>query len=178
MNKLIYSVSIWLCALLLALPSHAQYATTAPVRDGNISAGEYSNNTFTTADGGTWYMTWDANYLYVAKTGGNDAEPTIMYLDVDPTLPVTGGGVNNGNLVGPVDYGITPSLPFRADTRVFFRNDNGNRYISARRRVGTGSSPSAWDNDTQENLDYVFGLQSAVEYGCSGSSHELEHADG
>ncbi|RZK23684.1 MAG: T9SS type A sorting domain-containing protein [Hymenobacter sp.] len=153
MNKLIYSIGIWLFALLLALPSHAQYASTAPVRDGNISAGEYNNNSFTTANNGTWYMTWDANYLYIAKTGGQEAEPNYMYLDVDPTLPVTGGGLEKGNLTGNIDYGVTPVLPFRADVRVFFRIDNGNRYVEIRRRNGTGPN-ATWGNPIQTNLDF------------------------
>lgn len=158
MSKHFYPLIVWALALVAAQPSYAQYIPTPPVRDGIISDGEYGNtlagnvntNKFTTsndpnnpnnANGGTWYMTWDSNNLYVAKTGGTDGEPTIMYLDTDPTLPVTGGsgGDDKGNLDGVGDYGVTPALPFRADARIFLIGGDNNRSIQLQRRDGNGN---------------------------------------
>lgn len=107
----------------------AQFATTPPVQDGTINAGEYG------ANGGTWSMSWDDNKLYIAKTGGNYNEPVYVYLDIDPLVPVNGGGNNNGNLTGTTDFSTTPSLPMRADVRIYWtgnyieyklRDNNGN----------------------------------------------------
>lgn len=135
----------------MTLPSYAQYIATPPVQDGNITDAEYGNsfvgnqntNKFTSSNnnnaGGTWYMTWDDKNLYVAKTGGSDGEATIMYLDLDPTVPVTGGSNSKGNLDGVADYGVTSALPFRADVRVFFIGGNNNRAIQIQRRDGAGN---------------------------------------
>ena len=142
MKKHFYSLTALLVLLLQALSGHAQYATT--VQNGIISPGEYSGNVFTSSAGGTWYVTWDATNLYVAKTGGASFEPVIMYLDLDPTLPVTGGDNANGNVLGNNDYSVVPTLPFRADTRVFF-TDN---YIEVRRLTGGGG----WSDPIITNL--------------------------
>lgn len=142
MNKYSYYFTFWLFGLLLSLPSQAQYITPAPLQDGSVSDAEYGNTTvngfstnkFTSADGGVWYMTWDANYLYVAKTGGENYQPTILYFDVNPLLPVTGGGPAQGNLNGVEDYQVVPKLPFRGDARVYAENGN----IEVRRALDTG----------------------------------------
>jgi|GEM_PF-2013713 len=132
MKKNIYSVALVLGLLARATTSQAQYTTAA--QDGNISSGEYSNNAFTASNGGQWYATWDATNLYVAKTGGQSGEPVVLYLDLDPTLPVTGGDNSNGNTAGVTDFGVTPTLPFRADTRVYFTDS----YVEVRRLNGAG----------------------------------------
>lgn len=156
MNKLFYSLSIWTCALLLALPGHAQYATSQPVQDGIPNASEYNGNSFQTFNGGTWYMTWDANNLYIGKTGGTDYEPAIVYLDLDPKLPVNGGSDANGNKRGVDEVlkriaapntqsGVVPVLPFRADVRVYCGT---NGLISISRANGTGG----WGPESSANL--------------------------
>lgn len=132
MNKHVYSLATSLLLLLQTAPAWAQYTTASP--DGNISDSEYNGHKMTTATGGTWYMTWDATNLYLAKTGGTSYEPTTVYLDLDPTLPVTGGDNSNGTATGNSDYGVTPTLPFRADVRVFFTDS----YIEIRRRTLAG----------------------------------------
>jgi hypothetical protein len=152
MNKLFYSLSIW----TLALPGHAQYATTPPVQDGVPNASEYNNNSFKTSDGGTWYMTWDATNLYIGKTGGTMYEPAIVYLDLNPILPVNGGADQQGNLKGVnevlkrrslpgVQSGVVPLLPFRADVRVYCTTDGE---ISISRATGTGS----WGPESQSDI--------------------------
>lgn len=142
MNKHVYSLATAFLLLLQAVPSWAQYTTANP--DGDISDSEYNGHKMTTADNGTWYMTWDAANLYIAKTGGQDYEPSYVYLDLDPTLPVTGGDNSNGTTIGNNDYGVTPTLPVRADVRVFFTDT----YVEVRRRTELGG----WSDPIQTNL--------------------------
>lgn len=142
MKKHLYPFAVLLALLVQALTSHAQYATAQ--QDGNISAGEYSNNIFAAGNGGNWYLTWDATNLYVAKTGGQGFEPIIMYLDLDPNLPVTSGSNANGSVLGNNDYGVIPTLPFRADARVFFTENT----IEVRRLNGLGG----WSDPIQTDL--------------------------
>lgn len=165
MSKRLYSLLICALSLAATLPSYAQYIATPPVRDGNVSDAEYGNsvvngsntNKFTSSNnggnGGTWYMTWDADNLYVAKTGGSDGEASFLYLDLDPTLPVTGGatGDDRGNLNGSTDYGITPALPFRADVRVYVIGGNNNRVIQIQRRDGKGG----WVTSGSAGVNYA-----------------------
>jgi hypothetical protein len=156
MHKLLYSLGASAFALLLALPGHAQYASTPPVQDGVPNASEYNNNSFQTFNGGTWYMTWDANKLYIGKTGGTTEEPTIVYLDVNPTLPVNGGSDQQGSKLGVNEVlrratdpntqsGVVPRLPFRADVRVYCGT---NGQISVSRANGTGG----WGPESQANV--------------------------
>ncbi|HET9504680.1 MAG TPA: T9SS type A sorting domain-containing protein [Hymenobacter sp.] len=156
MNKLIYSLGAWAFALLLAQPAHAQYATTPPVQDGIPNASEYNNNVYRSFNGGTWYMTWDATNLYIGKTGGTSPEPTIVYLDLNPTLPVTGGSDQLGSLTGvnevfdrdnnpTVQSNVVPVLPFRADVRVYCTADGE---ISISRANGTGG----WGSEIRTNV--------------------------
>jgi hypothetical protein len=165
MNKLFYSLSIWTFALLLALPGHAQYATTPPTQDGIPNASEYNNNTFQTSNGstvgGTWYMTWDATNLYIGKTGGTTYEPALVYLDLNPTFPVNGGDARQGNLTGvnevlkrnpndpndptKTNSGVIARLPFRADVRVYCTT---NGEISISRANGSGG----WGPESRTNV--------------------------
>ncbi|MGI4863551.1 MAG: T9SS type A sorting domain-containing protein [Janthinobacterium lividum] len=160
MNKYSYFLSLWLFGLLLALPGRAQYISTPPQQDGQISDAEYgntvssngldSNKLITATDNGvnsTWYMTWDANNLYVAKTGGKTYEPNIMYFDLNPQLPVTGGSVADGSLTGNLDYGVTPKLPFRGDVRVYFTDG----YVEVRRFISDGVT-GYWSAPITTNL--------------------------
>ncbi len=70
---LLRKIIFFLLALFLfAAPGWAQWAT--PVIDGTITTGEYgSNNSLSNAGntGQTWYMTWDANNLYVGIVNAN-----------------------------------------------------------------------------------------------------------
>ncbi len=117
-------------AALHSRPAAAQFVTTPPVQDGTITAGEYGG-----ATSPPWSMAWDDTKLYIAKTGGAAAEPVYIYLDIDPLVPVNGGGNNNGSLTGTTDFSTTPSLPMRADVRIYWtgnyveyklRDNNGN----------------------------------------------------
>lgn len=164
MSKHFYTLIICALGLASALPSSAQYIATPPVQDGVITDAEYGNslvggtntNKFTTSNygssGGDWYMTWDANNLYVATTGGQSFEQTNLFLDLDPILPVTGGGNNNGNLTGNnADNGVTPALPFRADVQIVLSGDGNGRIMKVYRRNSSGG----WvQTPTQAGLNY------------------------
>ena len=59
----------------------AQWAT--PTIDGSIGNGEYgTNNQLNNAGntGQTWYMTWDANNLYVGIVNANIFEGRVLYV--------------------------------------------------------------------------------------------------
>jgi hypothetical protein len=97
---------------LAAIPAFAQYQT--PVVDGTVNVGEYAHAN------GNWSMTWDATYLYIAKTNiANTSFSVIVYLDTDPVSTPTAGTNANGNFQS---YGVDTvgdfKLPFRADARV------------------------------------------------------------
>ncbi|MBL0051707.1 MAG: hypothetical protein IPP29_09465 [Bacteroidetes bacterium] len=63
-----------------------------------------------------WYVTWDANFVYLSIQNANETEAAIVYFDVNPIIPINGGANANGNLNGLPGYdNLTPRLPFRAD---------------------------------------------------------------
>ena len=43
-----------------------------------------------------------------------------VYLDIDPIVPVNGGGSSSGNLSCTTDFSTTPGLPMRADVRIYW----------------------------------------------------------
>ncbi|HKR65406.1 MAG TPA: hypothetical protein VJZ00_16860, partial [Thermoanaerobaculia bacterium] len=104
------------CALFLlalAIPLAAQYQT--PEIDGIVNDGEYAHSS------GNWSMTWDATYLYIAKSNLADSlnNALIVYVDIDPQSTPTAGTNSNGNTTGVTDYSNTPDfLAFRADARI------------------------------------------------------------
>lgn len=117
-----------LLILLLSLsmgPLYAQFST--PTQNGVITAGEYGTHTNgqnQQADGGTiYYMAWDANNLYVAYAGTNYNEAAVLYLDIDPVIPVNGGTNANGSIQGYYTYERNHMMqPFRADFALYYKN--------------------------------------------------------
>ena len=66
---------------VVATAAFAQWAT--PTVDGFIANGEYgTNNQLNNAGntGQTWYMTWDANNLYVGIVNANLSEGAVIYI--------------------------------------------------------------------------------------------------
>jgi hypothetical protein len=114
------------CCLMAFTPFRA---LAIPVVDGVIGAGEYPSGA--DPDHGLWYADWTVSHFYVAKVGGGATEPIIMYMDVNPMLPVN---INNptfaGNLVGTTDFGVTGRLPFAGDLRIFWQVGYADVYIA------------------------------------------------
>lgn len=139
------SVAFALLVLFGALPAFAQYQT--PTVDGTVSAGEYAQSS------GDWSMTWDATYLYVAKTNVTAGNGIVLYFDLDPRPTPAAGTDANGNLLGhpePWSTALTtfaPVLPFRADARSRTGASSGD----LRTRDGAG----AWSNITTSSSDVM-----------------------
>lgn len=71
-----------------------------------------------------WYITWDANFVYLSIQNANETEAAIVYFDVNPIIPINGGANANGNLNGLPGYdNLTPRLPFRADAAIYVKNN-------------------------------------------------------
>lgn len=98
----------------LSVTSYGQFFSSPPTIDGSIDSG-YGTGTVTEG----WAMGWDNTYLYLRKTTTNN-QPVIVYLDVNPIVPVSGGENSNGSLTGVTHWGITPTLPFRADFTIYW----------------------------------------------------------
>ncbi len=99
-----------------AAPVSAQWNT--PTIDGVITPGEYGNNNEYDNAGGTgqtWYMTWDANNLYIGIVNANLSEGAVVYVTGNPQNPPTCCTNADGNLSGfNYDGSDITSLPFRA----------------------------------------------------------------
>lgn len=102
----------------------AQFNTAVINRD--IGTNEYGTGNINNYVSGTpiWYITWDDTYLYASIQNANENEAGIIYLDIDPIIPVNGGNAANGSNVGYQFDGLgAPNLPFRANTILYFRNN-------------------------------------------------------
>lgn len=111
---------------LLSVTSYGQFFSSPPTIDGSIDSG-YG----TGSDG--WAMGWDNTYLYLRKTTTGN-QPVIVYLDVNPIVPVSGGANSNGSLTGVSHWGITPTLPFRADFTIYWEES----YLQYQTANGSG----------------------------------------
>jgi len=142
--------------IVLCLPlqrTSAQFGS--PSVNGSISAGEYGNHTDgqnrkSTGTGQDWYITWDANNLYVAVTNANLGEAAVIYIDRNPVTPVNGGSNADGNTTG-FNYDNTnfAALPFRADFVTYFKDG----YREFRRANGSGG----WSGQTAFFGSYASG---------------------
>lgn len=115
---------LFVLIILLSGKVSAQYNTA--IINSNIDANEYGTGNINAYPSGLawWYVTWDANYLYISIQNANETEAGIVYLDLDPMVPVNGGSSANGNLTGLPGYdNLTPNLPFRADAVLYFKNN-------------------------------------------------------
>lgn len=139
------SLALALLLICGAIPALAQYQT--PAVDGTVSAGEYAQTS------GDWSVTWDATYLYVAKTNVTTGHGIALYFDLDPRPTPAAGTDANGNLTGHTDPwspSVTmfpPNLPFRADARSLTGASTGD----LRTRDGSG----AWTNITTNSNDVM-----------------------
>ena len=133
-NALRFAVVLTL-ALLASGTVWAQWNT--PTIDGYIATGEYgTNNQLSNAGntGQTWYMTWDASYLYVGIVNANLGEGAVLYVKGNPQNPPSCCSNSDGSSAGfNYDGAAFSSLPFRAAFVTYFkngyreyRNSNGN----------------------------------------------------
>lgn len=118
--------------LLFSVNAGAQFIGTPPVQNGFITGSEYGNH----ADGANrsisgasnWYCTWDANNIYFAILGSNISEGALIYIDVDPFVPVNGGGNVRGSVAWSGDYDRTRVFhPIRSDFSLYIK-DTYNEY--------------------------------------------------
>lgn len=104
----------------------AQYNTATinnAIGTDEYGIGNVNNYNVGGAGGQTWYMNWDANYLYISILNANTAEFGIVYLDINPIVPVNGGTNANGSTDGLTNFdNLTPKLPFRADAAIVFKD--------------------------------------------------------
>ena len=144
MHRLISLKLVFLFAfsLMIAAPIWAQWAT--PTIDGYIATGEYgTNNQLNNAGntGQTWYMTWDANNLYVGIVNANISEALVLYV-ADPTNNA------NGNTTGfNYDGASFSSLPFKATFVTYVKNG----YREYRNADGSGG----WTGSTANYGQYA-----------------------
>lgn len=122
MSKKLFTLVLFFTSLTF----HGQFFSVPPTIDGNIDSG-YGIGT----DG--WAMGWDNTYLYLRKTTTGN-QPVIVYLDVNPIAPVSGGANSNGSLTGVSHWGITPTLPFRADFTIYWEDS----YLQYQTANGSG----------------------------------------
>jgi hypothetical protein len=120
---------IFLWQLLIAFgafPMALKAQFNTPVIDNVLSGNEYgtANANNYVSGGQTWYLTWNADTLYVMVRNANIYEGVFMYFDFDPVVPVNGGGNGNGNLAGFFYENLTPNLPFRSDAFLYIRNNS------------------------------------------------------
>ena len=145
--------SFWVITLFFfsCFTTSAQYFT--PTIDGVISANEYGNHTNgvnqQTNSTTTWYMTWDANNLYLAYTGSNITEGGVLYLDHNPIIPVNGGTDAEGSTTGYATYDRNQMMqPFRSDFALYFKDS----YHEYRHADGAGY----WGAQTANSLSMAF----------------------
>src|SRR5271165_975396 len=170
-------------ALVASAPVWAQWNT--PTIDGYIAPGEYgTNNQLTNAGntGQTWYMTWDANNLYVGIVNANIYEAGVIYIKANPQSPPTCCSNADGNLTG-FNYDNTSfsSLPFRASFVTYFKNGY-REYRNSDGNGGWGGSTANYgqyaDNQSNTNTREVAIPWSAITGGgcprhsCSASDGE------
>src|SRR6516225_6551452 len=95
---------IALVPILLVVASTCLLAQwTTPTIDGSIGSNEYGTNNQLNNAGGTgqtWYMSWDANNLYVAIVNANLAEGAVLYIKPNPQNPPTCCSSSDGNSTG------------------------------------------------------------------------------
>jgi glycosidase len=145
----VFMLAFVLTVLIAATPVTAQWTT--PAIDGSIAPGEYGNNNSLSNAGNTgqtWYMTWDANNLYVGVVNANLAEGAVLYVKGNPQNPPTCCSNSDGNLSGfDYDGESFASLPFRAAFVTYFK-DGYNEY---RHSDGSGN----WGPQTSNQLPYA-----------------------
>jgi hypothetical protein len=136
MKKILLLISVIITTVVFG-----QYTT--PTIDGSIGGSEYGSNNSYTSGTRTWNITWDATNLYVGVSGHtNFGDAIVLYIDIDPQVPVNGGDNSNGAKSGTGYDGVTPTFPFRADFFAYVK-DGYDDYKSDDGANGWGGSTTA-----------------------------------
>lgn len=127
---------------------------TTPTIDGSIGSGEYGTHTNGQnqqfAEDRTFFLTWDETYLYVGVSGHtNFNDAIVLYMDIDPQVPVNSGSNSNGTLTGINYDGVTPTLPFRADFFAYVKSD----YDDYKTDDGSGGWGTSTTNSLTKNFN-------------------------
>lgn len=131
MNKQLNALLLIVLLLFVGRESFAQWNTPTIETTVNIGANDYgtSNNNSYVVGGQTWFLTWDGTYLHGQLQDANETESAVIYLDLNPIVPINGGGNTNGNISGISFGGLgAPNLPFRADAVITFNNTDRRLY--------------------------------------------------
>jgi len=137
--------------LLLAVGSVQAQFGIVPNEGDFIGTAYGSNNSYTSSNGVTWYMTWDDTNLYIGVTGALDSDSVVVYIDTDPLELVTSGGNGYGSTRGFDRFdtgkgnGVRSTLPFRADYALAFNRNqtvSGNTNASGAYATASGSTNS------------------------------------
>lgn len=127
MKLKIYTLIFFLYSIVF----YGQFFSSPATIDGNIDT-NYATGT------DDWAVGWDNTYLYLRKTTTGN-QPVLVYLDINPIVPVSGGANSNGSLTGVSHWGITPTLPFRSDFMIYWE-DSFLQYQTANGSGGWNSS--------------------------------------
>jgi hypothetical protein len=125
--------------------------------NGNIGTNEYGNHSQGSNRFNNFYVTWDANNLYVGITNANVDQAAVIYLDLAPIQPVNGGNNSNGTLVGFNYDGVNfAELPFRANAVLYVKNDY--------REFRLFNGSNGWSVPTSSFGNYVDNLNNLREF--------------
>lgn len=160
-----------LTTFLLCIQAYAQ-----PSINASLGTDEYgtSNAYSISSSGATWYMTWDATYVYVLLNTANETEGAVLYFDFDVNdNPISG----NGSSIGITHSTMTPDLPFNADAQFFCHNTY--RRLT---RYASGSwtdiyTPGARGMSSSGTDDYANGDYSSTNSGTHAREFRLRWSD-
>ncbi len=112
--------TLFTLALLFSAACMQAQPFRTPAFTGNASS-DFNANEKNFTSGTAYCMVWDASFIYFGVTGPGayiKDEPTLIYIDTDPTVPATNGtGPDTG-----FDYDSRkPVLPFSANFVLFYK---------------------------------------------------------
>ncbi|MDI1315967.1 T9SS sorting signal type C domain-containing protein [Flavobacterium sp.] len=133
------TVSTTTCRITNSSTVSVTAAAAGPTVNGTIAANEYgvhTNGSNQQTNAITWYNTANATNLYfgIGATSNNSSEAAVVYLDVNPIVPVNGGTNTNGTNVGYAYDRSTVNPAFRADYVLYFKSG----YYELRAADGSG----------------------------------------
>ncbi len=119
-------------------------ASSSPTVNGTIATNEYgthTNGSNQDTNTITWFNTWDATNLYlgIGAASNNSTEAAVVYIDVNPIVPVNGGTNTNGTNIGFAYDRSTVNPAFRADYVLYFKSG----YYELRSANGSGGWSSS-----------------------------------